>query len=181
MAAIVAAVALGMIGLSYAAVPLYKMFCQETGFAGTPIRGSRDARRAGLRHFEVRFDTNVASDLPWSLEPETPSVDVTTGKTTTVFFRVRNQSAQATTGQASFNVSPDVAGAYFVKLACFCFSTQRLGPGESAEWPVVFYVDPAVETDETMQAVETLTLSYTMFGTRGTQPPFAETPPPRHS
>ncbi len=111
----------------------------------------------------MAFDTNVAPGLPWSFEPETDSVVVRTGKTATVFFRARNLSDQPTAANATFNVTPEVSGAWFDKIQCFCFSEQHLGPHESAEWPVVFFLDPKLETDKSMAKVNSITLSYTLF------------------
>jgi cytochrome c oxidase assembly protein subunit 11 len=111
----------------------------------------------------VAFDTNVAPGLAWSFEPETDSVVLRTGKTATVFFRARNQSDQPTAANATFNVTPEVSGAWFDKIQCFCFKEQHLGPHESAEWPVVFFLDPKLETDESMAKVDSITLSYTLF------------------
>ena len=111
----------------------------------------------------MAFDTNVAPGLAWSFEPETDSVVVRTGKTATVFFRARNLSDKPTAANATFNVTPEVSGAWFDKIQCFCFSEQHLGPHESAEWPVVFFLDPKLETDESMARVDSITLSYTLF------------------
>jgi cytochrome c oxidase assembly protein subunit 11 len=169
----VAALVAGMVGMSFAAVPLYQMFCRATGYAGTTQVASQGSETRGERALTVRFDTNIASDLPWTLTPENPSVTVTTGETKTVFFRVHNRSDKATAGVAGYNVSPDQSGAYFTKISCFCFNEQRLAPGETAEWPVVFYLDQALEKDDTMKQVESVTLSYTMYASKdrpGSQP-----------
>ncbi len=161
---------LGMLGLSFASVPLYRAFCAATGFGGTPQIAKTEAARQGERRLVVRFDANVARDLPWRFEPEAAKVALRTGETTTVYYKVANLSDHATSGQAAYNVSPDQAGAYFVKVKCFCFDEQRLGPGETAEWPVVFYLDPALEKDSTMARIESVTLSYTFFASK-VQPP----------
>jgi cytochrome c oxidase assembly protein subunit 11 len=171
------AVALAMVGLSYAAVPLYKIFCQKTGFAGTPRVAEAAPATRGKRKLVVRFDANVAPGLPWSFTPETGSIVLQTGKTATVFFKATNQSNQPTAGQAAYNISPDVAGGYFDKIACFCFSEQRLDPGETAEMPVVFFLDPALEQDETMANVGAVTLSYTFFAAKGPPKPVADAKP----
>ena len=163
-------VVLGMLGLSFAAVPLYKAFCQATGFGGTTQVAEKAPTKPGTRKLVVRFDNNVASGLPWHFEPETPSVTLRTGETATVFYKVTNLSDRPTAGLASYNVSPDQAGSYFNKLACFCFSEQHLGPHETAEWPVVFFLDPALETDETMANVGGVTLSYTFFAVKDDKP-----------
>lgn len=152
-----------MLALAYAAVPFYAAFCRATGYGGTPQIAQADKGPLGRRTLRVSFDTNVAPGLPWSFEPETESVDVRTGKTATVFFRARNLSDQPTAANATFNVAPEVSGAWFDKIECFCFSEQHLGPHESAEWPVVFFLDPKLETDESMAKVDAITLSYTLF------------------
>jgi cytochrome c oxidase assembly protein subunit 11 len=153
----------GMLALAYAAVPFYSAFCRATGYGGTPQRAKADNGPVGGRTLRVSFDTNVAPGLPWSFEPETDSVVVRTGKTATVFFRARNLSDQAIAANATFNVAPEVSGAWFDKIQCFCFKEQHLGPHESAEWPVVFFLDPKLETDESMAKVDSIALSYTLF------------------
>jgi cytochrome c oxidase assembly protein subunit 11 len=154
---------IGMLALAFAAVPFYSAFCRATGYGGTPQVAKADAGAEGRRTLRVAFDTNVAPGLPWSFEPETDSVVVRTGKTATVFFRARNLSDQPTAANATFNLAPEVSGAWFDKIQCFCFSEQHLGPHESAEWPVVFFLDPKLETDESMAKVDSITLSYTLF------------------
>ena len=153
----------GMLALAYAAVPFYSAFCRATGYGGTPQIAKADNGPVGRRTLRVSFDTNVAPGLPWSFEPETSSVVVRTGRTATVFFRARNLSDQPTAANATFNVTPEVSGAWFDKIQCFCFNEQHLGPHESAEWPVVFFLDPKLETDESMAKVDSITLSYTLF------------------
>jgi cytochrome c oxidase assembly protein subunit 11 len=162
-AAAITLVAVLMLGASFAAVPLYRMFCAATGYGGTTQTADRAPASRGLRQISVRFDANVAPGLNWSFGPETAEVLVRPGETTTVFFRAKNLSDQPTTAQARFNVTPDQGGAWFDKISCFCFSEQKLGPHEEAEWPVVFFLDPKLEQDETMAAVDALTLSYTFF------------------
>jgi cytochrome c oxidase assembly protein subunit 11 len=170
----VVAVFCGMIGLTYASVPLYRAFCRATGFAGTTQVATAAPARAGQRTLTVRFDTNVGPGLPWTFTAETPQVSVRTGQTTTVFFRVRNDAGRSTTGRADFNVTPDVVGGYFDKISCFCFSEQTLGPGETVEMPVVFFLDPKLEQDKSLTRVESLTLSYTFFPARDAARPVAE-------
>ncbi len=159
---VVAGVLLSL-GMSFAAVPLYRKFCQATGFAGTTQVAAGPAAVTGKRTLNVRFDANVAPGLAWRFEPDTPSIALRTGTTATVFFRVTNLSDQPTVADARYNVTPDVSGLYFNKIACFCFSEQKLQPHESMDMPVVFFLDPALEKDESMAAVDTLTLSYTFF------------------
>jgi cytochrome c oxidase assembly protein subunit 11 len=158
-----AAFVLAMIGLTYAAAPFYSAFCRATGYEGTPQRVTTGASLAGRRTLTVTFDANVAPGLNWRLEPEQDSIRLRTGKTVTVFFRARNLSDKDGDANATFNVAPEVSGGYFDKISCFCFSTQHLSPHETAEWPVVFYLDPALETDTSMANVDSITLSYTLF------------------
>ena len=158
-----AAMAVAMIGLSYAAVPFYAAFCRATGYEGTTQRTAGGATEEGARTLRVAFDANVAPGLPWRFEPETDSVRVRTGKTATVYFRVQNLSDKEVAANAVFNVTPELSGAWFDKIQCFCFTEQHLGPHESAEWPVVFFLDPKLETDPSMARVDSITLSYTLF------------------
>jgi cytochrome c oxidase assembly protein subunit 11 len=155
-----------MLALSFASVPLYRAFCAATGFGGTTQVAKIQPPAPGERRLTVRFDANIARDLPWRFEPEVGKIVVRTGETATVYYKVVNLSDHETRGVAAFNVAPDQAGAYFDKLACFCFSEQRLAPHESAEWPVVFFLDPSLEADETMRRVEEITLSYTFFASK---------------
>ena len=152
-----------MMALAYAAVPFYAAFCRATGYEGTPQIATQNATSAGRRTVRVAFDTNVAPGLAWSFEPESDSVAVRTGRTVTVFFRARNLSDKPTAANATFNVTPEVSGGYFDKIQCFCFSEQHLGPHETAEWPVVFFLDPKLEADDSMAKVDSITLSYTLF------------------
>jgi cytochrome c oxidase assembly protein subunit 11 len=165
IAAALVAGSVAMLGLAFASVPLYRAFCAATGFGGTPQTAKAVSTKQGERHLAVRFDANVARDLAWRFEPEVAKIALRTGETTTVYYRVANLSDQETRGQAVYNVSPDQAGAFFVKVACFCFEEKRLGPRETAEWPVVFYLDPALEADEAMRKVEEITLSYSFYPT----------------
>lgn len=162
-----AALSLFMLGLSFAAVPLYKLFCSATGFGGTPQIARAAPPNKGERELTVRFDANVAPGLAWKFASETPQVKLRTGETATVNYRAANLSDKSTAGRAMFNVSPESAGAYFTKIACFCFNEQHLGPGEAQEMPVIFYLDPALEKDPAMAGVRTITLSYTFFALKG--------------
>ncbi|MGA8172964.1 MAG: cytochrome c oxidase assembly protein [Methylocystis sp.] len=166
-AATVVAASVAMLALSFAAAPLYRAFCSATGFGGTTQVAKKAAGQQGERTLAVRFDANVAHDLPWRFEPEVAKISLRTGQTATVFYKVVNLADHETKGVAAYNVSPDQAGAYFDKLACFCFSEQRLAAHESAEWPVVFFLDPALEAEESMRGVEEVTLSYTFFAVKG--------------
>jgi cytochrome c oxidase assembly protein subunit 11 len=176
VAACAVATALAMVGAAYAAVPLYFAFCRATGFAGTTQVATAAPALKGERLLTVRFDANVAPGLPWSFEAETASVRLRTGATATVFFKVRNRTADETAATAVYNVTPDVSGAYFDKISCFCFSEQRLGPNESAELPVVFFLDPRLERDATLDGVEEITLSYTLFAAPDSGRPVASAP-----
>jgi cytochrome c oxidase assembly protein subunit 11 len=164
-----------MLALTFASVPLYRMFCAATGFGGTTQVAIQNAERQGERVLNVRFDSNVAKDLPWRFEPEVSKISLRTGQTATVYYKVANLADHETRGVAAYNVSPDQAGAFFKKLACFCFSEQRLAAHETAEWPVVFFLDPALESDETMQGVQEVTLSYSFFAVKGANPAAAKT------
>jgi cytochrome c oxidase assembly protein subunit 11 len=152
-----------MLCLSFAAVPLYRMFCAKTGFAGTPQVAKAAPTIRGERTLVVRFDTNVAQGLAWTFVPDISQVSLRTGQTATVFFKVTNRTDHVLAAQATYNVTPDAAGGYFDKISCFCFSKQQLGPHETADMPVVFFLDPALEKDKTMAGVDTLTLSYTFY------------------
>jgi cytochrome c oxidase assembly protein subunit 11 len=155
-----------MAAAAFAAVPLYNWFCRTTGFAGTPLVASTAPGEVLARKITVRFDANVTGGLPWRFEPETNEVEVRIGETVTVNYMVTNLAARETVGQASYNVSPPTAGAYFSKINCFCFTEQRLQPGETREMPVVFFVDPALAKDPEHDGLPTITLSYTMYPVR---------------
>jgi cytochrome c oxidase assembly protein subunit 11 len=156
-----------MVGASYAAVPFYNWFCRATGFNGTTqVATSTPAGAPLARKIAVRFDSNVAAGLPWKFEPEQTEIEVRVGEVVTVFYRVTNQSARETAGQAAYNVTPLTVGAYFQKINCFCFTEQTMGPGEKREMPVVFYVDPALVADSENDGLNTITLSYTFYPVR---------------
>jgi cytochrome c oxidase assembly protein subunit 11 len=165
-----AGVAVGMVGLAYASAPLYDLFCRVTGFDGTPIVSKGPSREVLDRRIAVRFDANVAPGIDWRFSPETAQIEVKLGETTTVFYKVRNAGAAASTGVATFNVQPALAGAYFMKIQCFCFTEQTLQPGESVDFPVVFYVDPALAQDPNVKDLNGITLSYTYFPAKGAPP-----------
>jgi len=153
----------GMVGLSFAAVPLYRLYCQVTGYAGTTQRAEAASDKVLDRTLTVRFDSNVASDLPWIFEPEQRRLEVKIGENTLAFYKATNTSDHAVTGSAVFNVTPESAGMYFNKLQCFCFTEQRLEPGQSVDMAVSFYVDPAFVDDEDTKGLSELTLSYTFY------------------
>lgn len=162
---VLSAVVCGMLGLAYASVPLYQLFCQVTGYGGTTQRAEQapGAETASNRTIKVLFDANTATDLPWDFKPEQRSVTVRVGEEGLAFFSAHNSDDAAVTGQATFNVTPDKAGLYFVKVACFCFDEQTLQPGQSVDMPVAFYIDPAIEEDPNLDEVSEITLSYTFF------------------
>ncbi len=162
-AAAIGLLAVAMLGASFASAPLYRIFCAATGYGGTTQTAERAPQARGLRKISVRFDANVAPGLDWRFAPEVAEIQVRPGETTTVFFKAENLSDRASEGAARFNVTPDQAGAWFDKISCFCFSEQKLGPHETAQWPVVFFLDPKLEQDESMASIDAITLSYTFF------------------
>lgn len=163
-------IAAAMIGAAYASVPLYDLFCKTTGFDGTPIVRTNNSTQILDRPIAVRFDSNVAPGLDWRFEPETPEIKIKLGETTTVYYKVTNTGTKTTTGIATYNVQPDLAGSYFTKLECFCFTEQTLKPGESLESAVVFYVDPRLVEDPDIKDIGSITLSYTYFPSKGGKP-----------
>ncbi|RZK97237.1 MAG: cytochrome c oxidase assembly protein [Methylobacterium sp.] len=171
-----AGLAFGMIGLAFASVPLYDMFCKATGFDGTPRKGPALAAAATDDSLLVRFDTNVSSSLPWRFQAEAQQVSARLGETKTVFFKVKNTGTAPSTGIATFNVQPALMGAFFVKIECFCFNEQTLQPGETMDFPVVFYIDPAVRQDSNTDHLSEMTLSYTYFASKNGQPTAALAP-----
>jgi cytochrome c oxidase assembly protein subunit 11 len=165
-----AGLAFGMIGLAFASVPLYDMFCKATGYDGTPRTGLAPTAAAIDDSMVVHFDTNVASSLPWRFQAESPKVEARLGETKTVFFRVKNTGTTPSTGIATFNVQPGLMGGFFVKVQCFCFNEQTLQPGETMDFPVVFYIDPEVRKDSNTAHLSEMTLSYTYFASKNGQP-----------
>lgn len=156
--------ALAMLGMGFAAVPLYRMFCQVTGLGGTTQRASEaqaNAVTVAGKTISIRFDGNVESGMPWTFGPEQVTQTVRIGQRSLAFFKATNHSAKPLTGVASFNVSPERAGVYFNKIHCFCFNEQTLQPGQQVDMPVQYYVDPAILKDEEARDIEQITLSYT--------------------
>jgi cytochrome c oxidase assembly protein subunit 11 len=181
IAAACGAVVAGMVGLSFAAVPLYNMFCRATGFAGT-TQVSRIAPKNMLaRELTVRFDSNVIPGLPWKFTPEQSSIMVHIGEVVTVYYKVVNEAARTISAQASYNVTPTTVGAYFDKINCFCFTQQTMKPGETREMAVVFYVNPKIVEDRDQDPLNTITLSYTFYRLADAERPVAETPDPNSS
>lgn len=152
-----------MIGVAYASVPLYEMFCKVTGFGGTTQQASVAPKEIKERTVKILFDGNVDSGLPWDFGPDQRSVEVKIGEQKTITYHARNRSTQALVGTATYNVTPEKAGAYFYKIQCFCFDRQVLKPDEAAELPVQFYIDPAMVDDKGNEDVKEITLSYTFF------------------
>ena len=153
----------GMTGLVAASVPLYRLFCQATGYGGTTQRAAEAPAIVAERVMTVRFNADVNAGLPWAFRPAQPALSLAVGETGLAFYRARNLSDRAITGTATFNVTPQKAGRYFSKIDCFCFALQTLQPGETVDMPVTFFVDPALLDDPNMADVRTITLSYTFF------------------
>ena len=175
--ALLAAVVCGMVGLSFASVPLYRLFCQATGFGGTTQRAIAAPGAVGDTFVTVRFDATTAPELGWDFRPLENAVRVHPGEQREVFFRAVNRTAETVTGTATFNVTPTKTGIYFDKLQCFCFNEQQLKPGESRDMGVVFFVDPDLLTDPSTSDVRTITLSYTMFRAPAASQPNAAVSP----
>lgn len=154
---------LAMAGLSFAAVPLYRLYCQVTGYQGTTQKAEKASDVVIDRVVRVHFDANVAADLPWKFEPVQSTLDVKVGENTLAFYRATNISDKPTTGTAVFNVTPDAVGPHFNKVQCFCFTEQKLEPGQSMEMAVSFFVDPTFVTDEETRHLPELTLSYAFY------------------
>jgi len=153
----------GMLGAAFAAVPLYKLFCQVTGYAGTTQRAEAGPGRVVDRTVKVRFDANIGNGLPWRFRPVDRQVEVKLGEISQIHYSAESRAAGPTAGTAVFNVTPALAGQYFNKIACFCFSEQHLAAGEKVDMPVTFFVDPAMANDPDLRYVDTITLSYTFF------------------
>jgi cytochrome c oxidase assembly protein subunit 11 len=169
--------AAAMVGAAYAAVPFYNWFCRATGFQGTTQVATSAPANVLERKIKIRFDANVAGNLPWRFEPDQTSIEAKIGEVVTVGYTVVNESARETVGEASYNVAPPTVGAYFSKINCFCFTEQRLKPGEKRDMTVVFFVDPALVKDPDQNDLDSITLSYTMYAVRQSEPPRAEAKP----
>ena len=159
---ICAAAFFGMVGAAYASVPLYKLFCQMTGFDGTVRKAELAPTKILDRKVTIRFDSNIR-ELPWTFSTEQVSQQVRIGDTGLAFFKVTNNSDKAMTGRAIYNVVPEQAGPYFQKLECFCFSNQTIAAGQTVEFPVVYFVDPQYADDPETKGKGEITLSYTFF------------------
>ena len=162
-ALITTAAVASMIGLSFAAVPLYRAFCQVTGWGGTTQRAEAAPTQVLSRDITVRFDASTAQGLPWRFKPEQVSQKLKIGESGLAFYEAENLSDKPVRGQATFNVSPAKAGIYFNKIECFCFTEQVLQPGEKVSMPVTYFIDPKLADDRNLDEVETITLAYTFF------------------
>ena len=160
----------GMVGMAYAAVPLYAMFCQMTGYGGTTQRVEQYSDRVLDREITVRFDANVSSGLPWDFKPVQRNMTMKIGETAEAHYTATNLFDTPTAGRATFNVTPEIAGSYFNKVECFCFTETTLQPGETLEMPVVFFVDPEMVKAEETKNIKTITLSYSFYPTQPSKP-----------
>lgn len=168
-----AGIGLAMLALGFASVPLYRIFCQTTGFGGTTQRAAADVKLTPMagRTMSIRFDSNVQPGMPWEFRPEHRTDTVTVGARDMAIFIAKNLSDKPVTGTASFNVTPTQAGAYFTKIQCFCFTQQTLQPGEEVRMPVIYYVDPKILQDPDNKDTQQITLSYTFYPVeQGKQP-----------
>ena len=163
-------IAVAMMGLAFASVPLYRVFCQVTGFGGTTMKvdastlpSEAQVKALAGKTVRVRFDGNVRGGLPWQFGPAQGPVEVKIGEQNIIYYKAASSADVATTGSATFNVTPDAAGKYFAKIQCFCFNEQTLAPGQTVDMPVVFYVDPAILDDPDAKDIDEITLSYSFY------------------
>ena len=171
LAIVLSSVVAGMVGLSYASVPLYNLFCRVTGYGGTTQRAeSAPGAAENARQFTVRFNTDVSPDLDWAFRPAGGAISVKAGEEHLVFFQAANTSHEALVGTAVFNVTPQKAGLYFNKVQCFCFEEQMLQSGQTMDFPVSFFIDPDIAKDRNLDDVKSITLSYTFFPARNVTP-----------
>lgn len=159
----IAAIVVGMVCLAYASVPLYDLFCRVTGFGGTTQVAKDAPKKIYDREITIRFNSDISPDLPWQFYPEQKQLTLRVGERKLAFFHAKNLTSETTRGTAIYNVTPHKAGIYFQKIQCFCFENQPLGPNESMEMPVSFFIDPAIMADKKMDDITTITLSYTFF------------------
>lgn len=152
-----------MLGLSFAAVPLYQLFCQVTGYGGTTQRAENLPAQVLEQRMSIRFDANTAQGIAWRFKPKTKPMNIRIGEQGLAFYQARNLSSEPVTGTATFNVTPEGAGSYFSKIECFCFTEQVLAPGETVDMPVTFFVDPEIMNDPDARNIREITLSYTFF------------------
>ena len=156
-----------MLGMAYASVPLYRMFCQKTGFGGTPQIATYFPKRLANRLLKIRFNADVHPSLPWKFKTCQKEMVLQVGALGLAFYEVENRSSGSLWGMATYNVTPEKAGAYFHKVSCFCFEQQRMEAGVHTDLPVQFFIDPAFAEDPSMKDVSTITLSYTFFPLKG--------------
>jgi cytochrome c oxidase assembly protein subunit 11 len=162
-AGVLTGVAAGMLALSFAAVPLYDLFCRVTGYGGQTMTAGGTLPEVSSQTIRVRFDASTGAGMPWAFSPETREMDIRLGETGIAFYVATNPLDRATGGTATFNVTPYAAGQYFTKIDCFCFTEQVLEPGRTARMPVTFYVDPAILDDPEARGIDVITLSYTFY------------------
>lgn len=162
---IFATIAIGMVGLSFAAIPLYRVFCEATGYGGTPKIGVATAPGGNGRTIRVRFNADIYPGLPWTFAPDQLEITVPLGEDHLASYTAHNEARSAVTGVALYNVTPEKAAKYFHKTACFCFNQQTLDPGQTMDFPLSFWVDPAINSDPQTADVQVVTLSYTFFRT----------------
>ena len=163
LGSVVVAVMAGMVGMSFAAIPLYRLFCAATGYGGTPNIGQAAAPGATAQTIRVRFNADTNPALPWAFAPDQTEVSLALGDEQVAFYHATNKSSRPVTGMALYNVTPEKVGKYFHKTACFCFNQQTLDGGQSMDFPLSFWVDPAIATDPNTRDVSVITLSYTFF------------------
>ncbi len=162
-AMILAGIVVAMGGLAYASVPLYQLFCQVTGYGGTPRSADHVPAQTLDRQVTIRFNADISRSLPWRFRPAQKEIALRIGEQGLAFYQATNQATTTTSGTAIYNVTPLKVGSYFNKIDCFCFEEQSLAPGQSVDMPVAFYIDPAIDDDPNMKDISTITLSYTFF------------------
>ncbi|TXH37257.1 MAG: cytochrome c oxidase assembly protein [Rhodospirillaceae bacterium] len=160
---VLSGIVFGMVGLAFASVPLYNLFCKATGYQGTPRQVASNTSKASSRIVTVTFNADVAGNLGWRFQPKQKSMQVQVGKSYLAFFEAENMESKPVTGTATFNISPDPFASYFDKTACFCFTLQTLQPGQKVDMPVSFYIDADLVNDQTLKKINDITLSYTFF------------------
>jgi cytochrome c oxidase assembly protein subunit 11 len=160
---VVVAAIIGMVGMSFAAIPLYRLFCSVTGYGGTPSIGLAAAPGSSGQTIRVRFNADTNPGLPWTFAPDQLQVSLNLGDQQVAFYHATNKSGRSVSGMALYNVTPEKVGKYFHKTACFCFNQQTLAGKQSMEFPVSFWVDPAIRTDPNTTDVREITLSYTFY------------------
>jgi cytochrome c oxidase assembly protein subunit 11 len=165
IASIFAVVAIGMVGMSFAAIPLYRMFCQATGYGGTPKIGAAVAPGGDGKTIRVRFNADISPGIPWTFEPDQLEITVPLGEDHLASYTARNKARSPVTGVALYNITPEKAAKYFHKTACFCFNKQTLEGGQTMDFPLSFWVDPEISKDPSTSDVQVVTLSYTFFKT----------------